>query len=192
MDEGDETHGTAGRERPPVVIDRPDVAAVDDLADLWVALASGQRAHDSHVLPEANREIVRDSLARHVVTGGIRIARCEETLVGFVTFDLERGAYEQDATRGVVRNVYVDPAYRNRGVGSDLMDAAEASLRERGATVVSLEAMAANDRARRFYRDRGYVPHRVQFEKSLDCDGSARAAGDPGRAAESDTHSKED
>ena len=171
-----------------VSIDSPDLDAVDALVDLWVALASDQRAHDSHVLPDENRAVVRDTLARHAVTGGIRVARRDGDIVGFVTFGIERGAYEQDETRGVVRNVYVDPTARGDGIGTALMDAAESSLRAAGATVLSLEAMAANRRAREFYRERGYEPHRVQFEKPAD--GGAVTASDP--PAENDTHSKED
>jgi ribosomal protein S18 acetylase RimI-like enzyme len=171
-----------------VPIDSPDLHAVDALVDLWVALASNQRAHDSHILPDENRAVVRDTLARHAVTGGIRVARCDGDLVGFVTFGIERGAYEQDETRGVVRNVYVDPAYRGDGIGTALMDAAESSLRAAGATVVSPEAMAANRAAQKFYRERGYEPHRIQFEKPADS-GAGAASDAP---AENDTHSKED
>ena len=175
-------------EESPVEIEPPEPGAVDALVDLWVALASDQRAHDSHVLPDENRAVVRDTLARHAVTGGIRVARRDGDIVGFVTFGIERGAYEQDETRGVVRNVYVDPEYRGRGIGGDLLEAAETALADAGATVVALEAMAGNDRARGFYRRRGYTPHRVQFEKPLD----GEAAADSAEAEENDTHSKED
>ena len=166
-DDGRDAAGTVPANDSTVSIERPDLAAVDALVDLWVALASEQQAYDSHILPEANRAVVRDALAEHAVAGGLRVARCEGDVVGFVTFDIERGAYEQDEKRGVVRNVYVEPMYRGAGVGTDLMDAAESSLRADGATVVSLEAMAANRAARRFYRERGYRPHWVQFEKAV-------------------------
>jgi ribosomal protein S18 acetylase RimI-like enzyme len=175
-------------EDSPVEIEPPDPGAVDALVDLWVALASDQRAYDSHILPEANRSVIRDTLARHAVAGGLRAARHGSEVVGFVSFELERGAYESDETRGVVRNVYVAPEYRGRGIGGDLLAAAETALVDAGATVVALEAMADNDRAREFYLDRGYTPHRVQFEKSLDCGAATEAA----TAVENDTHSKED
>ncbi|WP_049987145.1 GNAT family N-acetyltransferase, partial [Halobellus rufus] len=126
-----------GPKEPAVSIDCPDPAEVDALVDLWVDLATDQRAHDSHILPEANRAVVRDTLARQAVGGGVRVARLADETVGFVSFDVERGAYEQEETRGVVRNVYVDPEYRNEGVGTALMGAAEAALREAGATVVA-------------------------------------------------------
>ncbi|MFB6089465.1 MAG: GNAT family N-acetyltransferase [Halobellus sp.] len=196
--------GDESDREPAVTIERPDVAEVDTLVELWAALAADQRAHDSHLLPEANRAAVRDTLARHAVTGGVQVARRDGEIVGFVTYGPEEGVYEQDVTRGVVRNVYVRPEYRGRGIGSELMDAAEAALESVGATVISLEAMAANDRAHAFYRERGYEPHRIQFEKDLDgetagesTDSAApdRADADPSRsptAEENDTHSKED
>ncbi|MFC6874662.1 GNAT family N-acetyltransferase [Halobellus marinus] len=200
-----ESGETADRDQSPdadaaasseqVTIGRPDVGVVDALVDLWVSLAGDQRAHDSHILPTENRSLVRETLARQVVADGVRIAQSGDEVVGFVSFDLERGSFEQDATRGVVRNVYVRPEYRGRGVGTDLMDAAEDTLRAAGASVVSLEAMAGNDRARAFYRDRGYAPHRIQFEKRVRSgdemdDESGETSSDP--SAENDTHSKED
>lgn len=172
----------------PVGIERPEPGEIDAVVDLWVALASGQRTYDSHILPDSNRGVIRDTLARHAVTGGLRTARHGDEVVGFVSFELERGAYEDDGTRGVVRNVYVDPEYRNRGIGGALLDAAETALADAGATVVALEAMAGNDRARGFYRRRGYAPHRVQFEKPLD----GEVATESPDAEENDTHSKED
>ena len=172
----------------PVEIECPDPGDVDAVVDLWVALASDQRTYDSHILPEPNRGVIRDTLARHAVTGELRAARYGDEVVGFVSFELERGAYESDETRGIVRNVYVDPEYRGRGIGGALLDAAETALADAGATVIALEAMAGNDRARGFYRRRGYAPHRVQFEKPLD----REAAVEPPDAEENDTHSKED
>ncbi|GGJ02621.1 GNAT family N-acetyltransferase [Halobellus salinus] len=172
----------------PVEIERPDPGDVDAVVDLWVALASDQRRYDSHIRPEPNRGVIRDTLARHAVTGELRTARHDGDVVGFVSFELERGAYESDETRGIVRNIYVDPGYRDRGIGGALLGAAETALADAGATVVALEAMAGNDSAQGFYRRRGYAPHRVQFEKPLD----GEAATGPPDAEENDTHSKED
>ena len=177
----------AGAGEPSVTIEPIDAVAVDALVELWVDLAAGQRAHGSHVLPAPNRESVRESLARHAVAGGLRAARRDDEVVGFVSFALERGAYESDETRGIVHNVYVDPDHRNRGIGGDLLAAAESALADAGASVVALEAMAANDGARRFYRRHGYAPHRVELEKRV-----RGGAADPASPGENDTHSKED
>jgi len=142
-------------------------ADVEALADLWVALAADQRQHGSHLLAGANRAAIREALARAVVADGLRVAREDGDLLGFVSFTVEHGDYGTDATRGTVTNVYVRPADRGRGIGGALLDAAETALRTAGADVVALEAMVDNERARRLYRRRGYHPHRIEYEKSL-------------------------
>ena len=152
---------------------RIDVATADDadaVVEMWLSLAVGQRSYGSHLLAEANSEQIRDAIARHIVLDGIRVARIEST---------ESDA-PSDALGGVVRNLYVRPDHRGDGVGATLLEAAEAALDDAGADVVTLEAMEANDRARSFYAQQGYEPHRIEFEKPLgDADGN-------------DTHTRED
>jgi ribosomal protein S18 acetylase RimI-like enzyme len=143
-----------------------DVAAV---TDLWVDLATSQREHGSHIRPAANRTVVRESIARHAVGDGLIVAR-DDGVVGFVMLTVETGAFEQDCARGAVENLYVAPGCRNKGVGTALLEAAEATLWDRGVDAVSLEVMAGNQSAREFYRQRGYDSHRVELEKSADAD----------------------
>jgi Acetyltransferase, GNAT family len=145
----------------------------DTIADLWVALARGQREHESHLLPEPNRTRVRERLARYAATGQLLVARSaagdrESRIVGFVTFVTRNDQYEVDCRRGLVENLYVVPDRRGEGVGSGLLSRAEQRLHEAGVDSISLEAMADNEAARRFYRRHGYEPHRVEFEKSTD------------------------
>lgn len=161
-----------------VRIESARMADADRITDLWVALAAGQRAHGSSLLAEANRAVARDAVARHVVTGGLVVARDGEDILGFVMFAPETGSYEQDVERGIVRNLYVRPGDRGRGLGARLLDAAEDALASEGADVVSLEAMADNEGARRFYERAGYEEHRVELQK-------------PVSTRESDTDSRE-
>ncbi|MWV63895.1 GNAT family N-acetyltransferase [Halorubrum sp. JWXQ-INN 858] len=147
-------------------------ADIDAVTDLWVALARGQRDHGSGILAERNRGAVRESIARHVVVGELLVARVGGEAVGFVDFSVDRGGYERDHVRGTVGNLFVAPEHRGEGIGSALLAAAERGLREAGADVVGLEAMAANERAREFYRAHGYEPHRVTFTKAVDAAGS--------------------
>lgn len=146
-------------------------ATVDDvspLTDLWIALAEGQRGHGSTLLGERNRATVREWVTRSVVTGELLVARNEaDDLIGFVGFSLDRGGYERDRTRGTVSNLFVVPERRGERIGSALLRAAEQALREAGAEAVALEALTDNERAREFYADQGYEPHRVELTKSL-------------------------
>jgi ribosomal protein S18 acetylase RimI-like enzyme len=141
---------------------------VDDVTDLWVALAEGQRRHGSTLLAESNRAAVREWVARSVVTGELLVARDGDGRpFGFVGFSLDREGYERDRVRGTVSNLFVIPECRGEGIGGDLLDAAERALAAAGAETVALEALADNDRAREFYADRGYDLHRVELTKSL-------------------------
>ncbi len=152
-----------------------DDVDADDLADWWVDLAEGQREHGSHLLAAENRARIRQSIAHHLIEDAVRVARSDEgALLGFVMFTLEQSRYKQDASRGVVENIYVRPDLRSEGVGAALLDAAETALAEWGADVVSLEAMADNEAAKRFYTGAGYEEHRVEFEKPLGTDTDSR------------------
>ncbi|MFC6973626.1 GNAT family N-acetyltransferase [Halomicroarcula sp. GCM10025709] len=145
-------------------------ADADTIADQWVALAAGQRAHGSHLSTDANRSAIREVILQRIVTDRLRVAVDDEAVVGFVMFSVETGRYEQDVVRGVVENLYVVPSARDDGIGSALLTAAEDALAAAGVDVISLEAMADNDGARRFYHAHGYTPHRVEFEKSTESD----------------------
>ena len=151
----------------------PSPSEAATVADLWVALARGQRAHDSHLLAEPNRTRVREQLAQYAAARQLLVARSlagehSPRIVGFVMFTTRTDPYEVDCQRGLVENLYVVPERRGEGVGSALLLQAEQQLREAGVDVISLEAMADNEAAQRFYRRHGYEPHRVELEKSVD------------------------
>jgi len=147
----------------------------ETLATLWVRLAEDQQRHGSHLLPAENRQHIRETVVRHIVSNTLLVAR-DGDIVGFVMFTMETAGYRQDTVRGIVENIYVEPEYRGEGLGERLLDEAEAELAQRGAEAVALEVLADNEAARRFYRRQGYEPHRVEVEKSI----------------QSDTHSKGD
>ncbi|MFB6069911.1 MAG: GNAT family N-acetyltransferase [Halanaeroarchaeum sp.] len=154
---------------------RVEAATIDDVeavVERWVALVEDQRQYGAHIFGEANRDLATSTLQQYVHADGLAVARVPSTdaPVGFVMYYVERGMYDQDVTRGFVENVFVDPGARDGGVGSALMDFAEAELADRGVDVVALSAMAANDRVIDFYRERGYEPHRVELERHLERD----------------------
>ncbi len=153
-------------------------ADIDVVTDQWVALAHDQRRHGSTLLAAENRGSVREWVARSVVTGELLVARDGDEVAGFVGFSLDRGEYDRDHVRGTVSNLFVRPERRGEGVGSELLTAAEDALVDAGAEAVALEALADNGRARSFYADHGYEPHRIELRKPLGDDGEA--GNDPG------------
>ncbi|MDS0222682.1 GNAT family N-acetyltransferase [Haloarcula sp. S1AR25-5A] len=143
---------------------------VDTIVDLWVQLAAGQRAHGSHLFGDRNRTAVRETVVQRVVAENVLVANVDRRTVGFVMVTIDSGRYEQDERRGIIENIFVEPAYRNQGIGSELLDSAEDRLRSTGADILALEAMADNESARQFYRAHGYGPHRIELEKPTEND----------------------
>jgi ribosomal-protein-alanine N-acetyltransferase len=66
----------------------------------------------------------------------------------------------QDRREGWIGGIGVMPGYRGRGIGTDLMSAAERVLNDRGATDIYLEVIEGNHRAQRLYERLGYRPRR--------------------------------
>ncbi|MFP8956735.1 GNAT family N-acetyltransferase [Natrialbaceae archaeon A-CW3] len=153
---------------------------LEAVTELWVRLAANQRQQGSHVRAEPNRETMQALLGAHQVDGGLLVARDRESIVGFASFSVEHGSLELDCTRGLLSNLYVEPSRRGQGIGSQLLDAVESDLVDRGVDVVTLEAMADNESARQFYQQAGYTPFRVGFERRLV------------ESTENDTHSKDE
>ncbi len=150
-------------------------ATIDDLDQLvahWLDLAGGQREYGSHLRTTANRTRISELFARRIARDEAQVARADDRIVGFVTFTMAGSTFTKSVSRGVIQNLYVVPEARGEGVGTQLLDVAERVLVEDGADVIALEAMADNDSARQFYRERGYQPHRVTFEKSAESDTS--------------------
>ncbi len=163
-------------------IERASQDDIEAVTTLWVRLARDQRTYDSSVRAVANRETMRETLAAHQINDGLLVARLGSTVVGFASFAVEHGSLELDATRGHLSNLYVDPAFRNHGIGTALLEAVEDALADQGIDILLLEVMADNEAARRFYARKGYDDFRVTMQRSLEGEDSS----------ENDTHSKED
>jgi GNAT superfamily N-acetyltransferase len=97
------------------------------------------------------------------------VARADQTVVGCVALRLLPGGL------GEVMRVFVEPAARNRGVGTLLMRAVEDAARGHGLTRVRLDTRTELTEARRLYARHGYQPAApfndgwadLWFEKSL-------------------------
>lgn len=155
-----------------VEITTPSTDQADTVTDLWVALAHGQQQYGSHLLSTENRPVVRDQILQRIVADNLLIACADGSIVGFVMFRMDQLQYSEDATTGIVENLYVTPEHRREGTGSALLSAAERELTDAGATLVRVEALAKNDAARSFYAEHGYRPHRMTLEKATETDTS--------------------
>ncbi len=89
------------------------------------------------------------AFARGKPNSEVLVARLDERLVASVMVG-------HDGHRGIVYYVSVDPALQGRGLGRQVMQAAESWLKERGIWKLNLLVRAENDKVRGFYESLGY------------------------------------
>ncbi len=78
----------------------------------------------------------------------VLVAESDGTVVGFVSLDPKAG---------VIHNLFIDPGWHKRGIGSALLREALALLRG-GSHPVELACAARNAAARAFYERNGWTP----------------------------------
>ena len=83
----------------------------------------------------------------------------EEKLVGYIVGEIKEliiSGISHRSKAGHVLNIAVEREWRERGVGSLLLDEIETRFKERDAKQVTLEVRESNKTARTFYVNRGY------------------------------------
>jgi ribosomal protein S18 acetylase RimI-like enzyme len=130
--------------------------------DLEPALPRGEQMADAYV------EFLFERCARW--RGKLFVAEIGEAIVGFVgvlTTVPPDSPDESQSEYAYISDLVVLPAHRRRGVGSALLQRAEAFARANGATTLRIGVLAANAAARELYRRRGFSDYHVQLVKTL-------------------------
>jgi GNAT superfamily N-acetyltransferase len=79
------------------------------------------------------------------------VAVLEDTIIGFSTVYLDLVSVRM-GQRAWLNELAVDPMYRSRGVGHELLARAQAWARDHGATHLMVDSSGARTDAHRFYR----------------------------------------
>jgi len=91
--------------------------------------------------------------------------------VGIVALAGERRVGHVDGeirgTRLVIEDIYVENAYRSRGIGGRLLEAISAEARGRGTTVVEFDTESDNLAMQRVGRRLGFTLTRLYYERQL-------------------------
>lgn len=120
-------------------------------------------------MADAYLETIFERAAKH--SGRVFVAEVERTVVGFVAIlgRVEPEAPDEEQTiHAYVSDLVVLPAYRNRGLGRRLLDAAEQFARALGTKRLDISVLSKNPAAARLYRDFGFGDFRIQMAKRLD------------------------
>lgn len=137
---------------------RRDDAA--EAARLWMQSAEEHTAHDAiYSTSKEAEKMMRRFLADLTNSSHsfLFVALCEERMIGFISGELREGSPTFGTkTWAAVDDVYVTPDHRSLGVGRALLDHCKSWARDKGADGVSLQVAAANERARKFYKELGF------------------------------------
>ena len=101
--------------------------------------------------PERARAAIADAIADP--TSAVLVAEHRADLLGLCTAYLDVNSVRY-GPRCWVEDLAVSPQHRSQGVGGELLDAAAAWARERGATHIELDTGIAREDAQRFYQRR--------------------------------------
>jgi ribosomal protein S18 acetylase RimI-like enzyme len=94
----------------------------------------------------------------------IKIAEENGRVVGYIWFKTIESAV---GVFGRVEHIFVDEAYRGKGLGRKLMESAEDYFRKHGLGKMKLTVSKDNETAVALYRDMGYETKRFKMEKDL-------------------------
>ena len=137
---------------------RRDDAA--DAARLWVQSAEEHTAHDPVYATTPDAEKTMRRFLADLTTSSLSflfVAVLDDETIGFISGDLREGSPTfHPKTWASVDDVYVAPGYRSLGVGRALLENVEFWARDKGASGISLQVAAANERGRKFYSRLGF------------------------------------
>jgi ribosomal protein S18 acetylase RimI-like enzyme len=137
---------------------RKDDAA--EAARLWMRSAEEHTAHDRVYETAPGAEKTMRRFLVDVANSGysfLFVAAAGDRTVGFISGELRQGSPTfLPRTWASVDDVFVEPEFRNRGMGRALLQSVRDWAQERGADGISLQVAAANARGRKFYKDLGF------------------------------------
>src|ERR1700686_2524453 len=102
-------------------------------------------------------ELVLQQLLAEPRLGAIWVAESDARLIGYLIAVLVLSV-EHQGLMGEIDEFFVLPEARSRGVGRQLLAAAETGLAAHGCLRLQLQLRVANSAARAFYQRRGYTP----------------------------------
>jgi ribosomal protein S18 acetylase RimI-like enzyme len=153
-----------------------EVTQEADIDLVWPELAPLFQALNEHHRPLTGQTTLPDWEERVKALFGpalrsgnsiLLVARRSGQAVAFLNAHFLENAGIFQGNLGFIDNAYVKPELRGRGIASRLLDAAEAWLREQGATDAELNVAVANEHAVRVWEAKGYEPFSERRRKRL-------------------------
>jgi GNAT superfamily N-acetyltransferase len=140
-----------------------DVPALVELLRLGALAADKEDPNALERYNDALAEIAADPRG-----GAVLVAELDGTVVGVCQLILFRHLQERGGRCAEIESMHTHPAWRGRGIGGTLLDAAVELARTAGCYRVQLTSNTARPDAHRFYERHGFAPTHVGFKRRLD------------------------
>ena len=152
--------------RPAIEISAGSVSDIPQVRDAFLSLHEHHRRISAVTLTEPEERAWRERVAtyeEHFAAGRalLHLARIGGGCVGYAFTVLHPGSddtFPLGAGYAELYSLAVLPGSRGSGVGSALLDAVDAALRDRAIPNLTVAVMCANEAAIRLYRRRGLIP----------------------------------
>lgn len=135
--------------------------------DALVSMVSRYYASDGIAFDNRDVHFGLVALLRDPSLGHAWLIECDASLAGYVilTFGYD---HEMGGRTGLITDLYLEPQFRKRGLGKEIMTFLEAQARSFGLSAVELQVSRDNEVAQRLYQGLGYISYdRIPMAKRL-------------------------
>lgn len=146
-------------------------AGAEDIGGVATAVASLLAEVGGRIPARAEMEAEVQALLDDPQGGSVLIAEADGAIVGVLTASWQR-AIHVPGVYATVQDLWVDEAWRSRGVGAELVEAIASQARSRGVSRLEVglprETFAAIASTESFYKRNGFEPLGPRMRRLLD------------------------
>ncbi len=155
---------------PNIVIRAALESDVDALADLIARLKRLNGEFDPLLKPAENllaasKEYVKSKISSP--SSVVLVAEVDGRAVGVIVGDVEDRRFYEPRMAGIIREFYVLPEFRRKGLGKRMMSEAMDALRRKGAQMIMADFPALNEIAIEFYKKMNFRPIQSIYAKEV-------------------------
>lgn len=155
---------------PNMVIRQAMEGDVDALADLVARLKRLNGEFDPLLKPVDNiLSVAKDYIKSKIASKDsvVLVAEIDGRIVGLILGDVEDRVFYEPKIAGVIREFYIMPEYRRKGLGKRMMSEMADALRRRGAQIIMADFPSLNEIAVEFYKKMNFRPIESMYAKEI-------------------------
>jgi GNAT superfamily N-acetyltransferase len=122
---------------------------------------------DSYNTNWPNSESGQLYFLKRIESGIVLLAKEKDNLTGYICGYVYNFPARTPESVAEIENMFVKPEYRNKKVGTKLFEAFQTIAKQKGAGILRVGAIAGNQNALEFYKNKGLELHEVILEKNL-------------------------